>query len=161
MALIHEKLYQVEDLSRINIKGYIETLAEQLVRFYSLSPGRVKLIVRATKVSLNLDTILPVGLILNELISNALKYAFPDNMEGEIRVSLSKRKDGSLSLKVSDNGIGLPDEVDVGRSKSLGMLLVKSFVDGLSGKVKVDRRSGTAITISFREYLAFGLDYTS
>jgi two-component sensor histidine kinase len=82
-------------------------------------------------------------------------------MEGEIRVSLSKRKDGSLSLKVSDNGIGLPDEVDIGRSKSLGLMLVKGFVDGLSGTVKVDRRSGTAITITFREYLEQGIDFTS
>ncbi len=161
MALIHEKLYQVGDLSRINIKDYIETLTDRLVRFYSLSPGRVKIIVKAAKVSLNLDTIIPVGLILNELVSNALKYAFPDNMEGEVRVSLSKRKDGSLSLKVSDNGIGLPDEVDIGRSGSLGMMLVKGFVDGLSGTVKLDRRSGTAITITFHEYLEQGVEFTS
>jgi PAS domain S-box-containing protein len=161
MALIHEKLYQVEDPSRINMKDYVKTLVDRLVHFHSISPDQVKVSVRSAKVSLNLDTIVPVGLILNELVSNALKYAFPDGRKGEIRVSLSRQKDESLSLKVSDNGIGLPDEVDIGRSKSLGMMLVKSFVDGLSGTVKVDRSSGTGITITFREYLEGGIDYTS
>ena len=161
MALIHEKLYQVEDPSRINMRDYVMTLVDRLVHFHSISPDQVKVSVRSAKVTLNLDTIIPVGLIINELVSNTLKYAFPDGKEGQIRVSLSERKDGALSLKVSDNGIGLPDEVDIGRSKSLGMLLVKSFVDGLSGTVKVDRRSGTGITITFREYLKNGMDFTS
>ncbi len=161
MALIHEKLYQVDDSSRINLGDYVKTLVNRLGHFHSISPDKVKVKVRSANITLNLDTIVPVGLIINELVSNALKHAFPDGREGELRVSLSKRKDGTLSLKVSDNGVGLPDEVDIGRSKSLGMLLVKSFVDGLSGTVKVDRRSGTAITISFREYLQFGLNYTS
>jgi len=161
MALVHEKLYQVENPSRINMEDYVRTLLDRLVHFHSISPDQVKVKVRAGKITLNLDTIIPVGLILNELVSNALKYAFPKGRKGEIRVSLSKRKNGTLSLKVYDNGIGLPNEIDIGRSRSLGMLLVKSFVDGLSGTVKVDRRSGTGITITFREYLEHGIDYTS
>jgi len=161
MALIHEKLCQVEDSSRINMGDYVRTLVDRLAHFHYISPDKVKVRVRAPKITLNLDTIVPVGLIINELVSNALKYAFPDGREGEIRVSLSRRKDGTLSLRVSDNGIGLPDEVDIGRSRSLGMLLVKSFVDGLSGTIKVDRKSGTGITITFREYIEHGMEFTS
>jgi PAS domain S-box-containing protein len=161
MALIHEKLYQVEDSSRINMGDYVMTLMDRLVHFHSTSPSKVKVRVRAAKVTLNLDTIVPVGLILHELVSNALKYAFPGSREGAIRVSLSKRKDGTLSLKVADDGIGLPEDVDVGKSKSLGMMLVKSFADGLSGTVKVNRKEGTAFTITFKEYLEHGIEYTT
>jgi two-component sensor histidine kinase len=117
--------------------------------------------VRTAKISLNLDTIIPVGLIINELVSNSLKYAFPGETEGELHVAMSKKKDGTLILKISDNGVGLPEDVDVGHSKSFGMLLVKSFVDGLSGTVKVSRKAGTEITIIFREYMENGIEYTS
>jgi two-component sensor histidine kinase len=158
MALIHEQLQQIEDTARVHAGDYVKTLVERLFETYGVSPEKIRLSVRATDTTLNNDTAVPMGLIINELVSNSLKYAFPGNKKGEIRVSLTRDQDGTFCLKVADDGVGLPDDVEMGKSGSLGMLLVKGFAEGLSGAVEFSRNGGTAVTITFREYLENGID---
>ncbi len=154
MALIHEQLQEMEDTARVHAGEYVKTLVERLFETYGVSSGKVRLSVKAADTTLNNDTVVPMGLIINELVSNSLKYAFPGNRKGEIHVSLTRGQDGPFCLKVADDGVGLPEDVGVSKSGSLGMLLVKSFAEGLSGTVELSRNGGTAVTITFREYLA-------
>ncbi len=158
MALIHEQLQQMENTARVHAGEYVKTLVERLFETYGVSSGKVRLSVKAADTTLNNDTVVPMGLIINELVSNSLKYAFPGNRKGEIHVSLTRSQDGTFRLKVADDGVGLSEDVGVGKSGSMGMLLVKSFAEGLSGTVEICRIGGTAVTITFREYLENGVD---
>ena len=99
----------------------------------------------------NLDTAIPCGLIITELVSNALKHGFP-NGSGEVWIRLRVTETGEYELSVSDNGVGLPPEVDLGSTKSLGLMLVRSFVEFLAGTIELDREKGTTYRITFREY---------
>jgi PAS domain S-box-containing protein len=148
MALIHEKLYQSQDLARINFKEYIQTLAAGLFHSYRASPDRISLKLGVEDISLGVDSAIPCGLIVNELVSNSLKHAFPDGKEGEIRVLLHPVNRSCVELVVSDNGVGLPEDLDVRRSKSLGLHLVTILAeDQLQGEVKLKRDKGTEFRI--------------
>ncbi|MGD2247839.1 MAG: histidine kinase N-terminal 7TM domain-containing protein [Candidatus Methanofastidiosia archaeon] len=147
MALIHEKLYQSENLADINFGEYIKTLASSLARSYGNI--RVTLKIDVEDVPLNIDTAIPCGLIINELIVNALQHAFPKNKKGVITVGVGTLNH-EIELKVSDNGIGLPDTVDVEQKQSLGLRLVAILAeDQLNGKIRVERNNGTTFWITF------------
>jgi len=151
MALIHEKLYQSKDLAGIDIGQYIQGLAQQLFRLYEMDPGRIAFRLDAHDITFQIDTAIPCGLIVNELISNALKHAFPDGKKGEISVSIHSRNDDLYALTVKDSGIGIPESLDITRTDTLGLSLVKSLADQLRGTLEVGREGGTAITITFKK----------
>ena len=138
MAMIHESLYQNKEFSSIDLGGYIDGLARNLVMSYSLN-GRVSLELDLTRVELVLDQALPCGLILNEIISNALKHGFPDGRGGIVRIGLSVDKD-TVSITIGDDGVGMQDGFDEERDGSLGLELVHMLVGQLDGRIQ--RRSG-------------------
>jgi len=150
MALIHEILYENSNLARIDLGEYVSKLATSLIRMYGTDSGRVDLNIKASGVTLEMDDTMPCGLVINELLSNSLKYAFPDGKNGEISIEASRDDTGPLVLKVSDDGIGLPDEVDYRNTETMGMRLVTGLVESqLGGRVSLDRTHGTCFTITF------------
>ena len=150
MALIHEKLYQSEDLASINADEYIKTLVHGLLRSYAVNTGRITSTIDVEDIPLGVDTAIPCGLIVNELVSNSLKHAFPHG-KGEITVMLHSLN-GYTELSVTDNGIGLPEDIDFRTTETLGLRLVTILAeDQLNGEVELDRTEGTAFHIRFRE----------
>jgi two-component sensor histidine kinase/CheY-like chemotaxis protein len=151
MALIHEKLYRSKDLASIDFKGYTKDLLGDLYRSYGPNTRNIALKKDIEDVSLEVEAAIPCGLIINELVSNALKHAFPDNREGEINIKLCSSDGGKIELTVNDNGIGIPKDIDIKNMESLGLRLVSILVeDQLKGKIKIDRSKGTKFQIEFR-----------
>lgn len=151
MARVHEKLYQSGDFTRINIKDYIETLTRDLFQSYNVDERRISLEVRVSDVSLGLDSLIPCGLIINELVSNSIKHAFHGREKG--RISMALGADGpERTLLVSDDGIGLPEEISIDKTATLGLTLVGSLVLQLQGTLELLRSPGeTTLKITFQE----------
>jgi PAS domain S-box-containing protein len=151
MALIHERLYQAEDLARVDIEEYVQSLISHLFSSYGINPEAMSLSTDIKNVFLDISTAIPCGLIINELVSNSLIHAFPDKRKGEIRIFLKPIDEKEVELTVSDNGIGLPEEEDPKKTDSLGLHLVTILAeDQLHGTVELDRSSGTKFVIRFR-----------
>jgi two-component sensor histidine kinase len=151
MALIHEKLYTSEDLAHIDIAGYIHSLTHQLITTYRTIASRVNMDIAITDIFLTITTAIPCGLIINELVTNALKHAFPHQQKGTITVSMTPSTNDRLILTVSDTGIGFPKEIDFRNTTTLGMQLVTSLVEQLEGTITLDRSEGTRFRIEFRK----------
>jgi PAS domain S-box-containing protein len=149
MALVHEKLYGTQDLSRIDFADYVKSLTSSVFGSHQLS-GRIALQLDLEKTFLDINAAVPCGLILNELILNALKHAFPNNREGKILVELRENENGSIRLTVRDNGIGLPEGCEPGKVESLGFQIISLLADQLEGRIDVRRENGTAITLRFK-----------
>ena len=150
MAIIHEKLYLSKDLTQINFADYIQNLVSNLFYSYNIKKSQIKPIFKIEDINLNIDTAIPCGLIINELISNCLKYAFPNQMKGEIVIKL-KSVENKFDLVICDNGIGLPENIDINNLKTLGILLVKSLTEQLDGKISINRKNGTQFKITFKK----------
>jgi PAS domain S-box-containing protein len=149
MALVHEKLYQSRDLRTIDFKQYIYDLGTTLLQSYNIN--FIKLNLDVEDISLDIDLATPAGLIINELITNSLKYAFPDRIKGEINISFRSIDENMLELVVSDNGIGIPKDLDIRNSKTLGLHLVTSLAEmQLHGKIVINRDKGTEFQIKFK-----------
>lgn len=162
MALVHERLYQSKDLARVDFAKYIQSLANYLCRSYEVNANVVQLKTDLHAVFLGVDTAIPCGLILNELVSNSLKHAFPPPLSspspaegkeggGEIHIELRSEGNGKFTLMVRDNGVGLPKDLDFRNTKSLGLQLVNTLVNQLEGTIELDRRGGTTFKITFTE----------
>jgi PAS domain S-box-containing protein len=151
MALIHEKLYQSEDLARVDFSEYIRNLAAYLFRSYEVHAGAVRLGVEAEDVLLGVDTAIPCGLIINELVSNSLKHAFPGGTGGSINIRLRPAGHERLTLTVADDGVGLPEGFDVRDTPSLGLQLVNTLARQLGGEVSVNGGAGAEFSITFRK----------
>ena len=149
MALVHETLYQSQDLARLDLARYIHTLSAQLVRSYSVDPQRITVQIQVEPVILDIDQAIPCGLILNELLSNAFKYAFPQNRTGAVHVALHADTAQQAALVVRDNGIGFPDEIDFRHTESLGLQLVAMLTEQLQGTIALERADGTTFTLTF------------
>jgi len=156
MALIHEKLYQSSNLAKIDFAEYVQNLTAHLFDSYSPNSWAVDLEVDIDKIFLDISTAIPCGLIVNELVSNSLKYAFPSGREGKIRIELrSEESKGDargrprFALRVSDNGVGFPKDLDFRNTPSLGLQLVVSLTQQLNGTIELDRSRGTAFTVTF------------
>jgi PAS domain S-box-containing protein len=149
MALLHECLYQSENLSQVNFPDYIRELAAHLFHSYGIAPERIHLRTNLDRLALNLDAAVPCGLIVNELVSNSLKYAFPDGREGEIRIELRELKNGVTQLIVADDGVGLRSDLDWTTTKSLGLRLVRTLAQQLGAKVEVTSHAGTEVQVTF------------
>ncbi|PVV85118.1 histidine kinase N-terminal 7TM domain-containing protein [Dehalogenimonas alkenigignens] len=151
MSLVYNKLYESADLAHINIRDYAQELVHNLSHAYAMSPGIVRISTEITEAAFDLDTAVPIGLIINELVTNSLKYAFPDGRRGEIIVSL-KLENGRYSLSVKDNGIGLPEGFDARGGRSLGLRLVTALAEHqLGGKMTVKRDAGTEFSFVFEQ----------
>lgn len=147
MALVHEHLYQSENLSSIEIKAYLEALAHNIQASQGPKLQNIKLALQADDCTLSIDTVIPLGLILNELITNCYKYAFEGRDTGLVSVRF-ERNDNSFGLSVADNGLGLPADFDIKKTKSLGLYLVNGLVRQLGGSLSYQTGSeGTCFSI--------------
>jgi two-component sensor histidine kinase/PAS domain-containing protein len=152
MSMVHEKLYEAQDLSHINLKEYIEDLARHLLANYSVSNDHLSLALRMDDVRVLIDTAISCGLIINELISNALKYAFPDGRAGRLEIRLSQDEDREITLVVSDDGVGLPPGFDVKHDGHLGFRLINSLAQSkLRARLGFEANHGLSCSLSFRE----------
>ncbi|MEH1817650.1 MAG: PAS domain S-box protein [Nostoc sp.] len=149
IALVHEKLYRSQDLADIDFAQYIPDLTTHLFDSYNVSSSKIKLKIQVDGASLDIETAIPCGLIINELVSNALKYAFIGNRGGEIQVKFFQESDGTLILIIRDNGVGLPENFDSNQAKTLGITLVQGLVKQLRGKLEIDSQQGTQFKIIF------------
>jgi two-component sensor histidine kinase len=151
MALIHEKLYQTDDLTKIDFAEYANSLGAYLFQAYAINPALVSLRVNIENVFLDIDRAIPLGLIITELTSNALKHAFPAGLAqvGEILIDLQVQNEHQFTLIVSDNGIGLPEKIEVQTTETLGLQLVKILTRQLGGVIEVNRDGGTVFKITF------------
>jgi PAS domain S-box-containing protein len=150
MALIHERLYQSPNLASVDMLKYTTNLVSDLQRSYRPKDSSVRLTVTVEDIPLGITEAIPCGLIINELVSNGLKHAFPKGREGELTIQLQRGSANQITLTVSDNGIGLPESVDFRNSPSLGLTLINSLVEQLNGTIELDRRGGTVFTITFK-----------
>ena len=151
MAFIHEKLYQSRDLSKVDFTSYIRSLAASLFQSYKINPGQVQLEADLEDVSIDINSAGPCGLLVNELISNALKHAFPAERNGTVRIGLRREADAIITLRVADDGVGFPEGLDFRKADSFGLQILGLLVEQLDAKIELDTTSGTAFTISFRE----------
>jgi two-component sensor histidine kinase len=149
MAFIHERLYQSEDLSKVNFKRYLETLATYLLQSYEVNQDSIRLYSEVENVQLDISRSIACGLLINELVSNSLKYAFTESQKGEIRIGLKRVGENQYKLVVSDDGIGLPEELDFRNTNSLGLQLVNTLTNQLQGGIEVVRNNGTTFKITF------------
>jgi len=150
MALIHEKLYQSKELKKLDVQDYMESLAQDIYQVYINDPHRIQLIVDVEPHMLDINTVIPLGLILNELLTNTFKYAFPEEAEGIVEVKF-KKENNIFLLKVTDNGVGLPSDFHAQKTDSLGMLLIHSLTDQIKGKIEIHSDHGTQICVKFQE----------
>ncbi len=151
MGLVHEMLYQSGSLAKIDFNEYITSLVRQLLQLHSVKADGIAFKIEVVDISLGIDTAVPCGLIINELVSNCLKHAFPDGRKGEITIRL-RSINGRIELTVEDNGVGIPDSIDIKNTESLGLDLVCTLAEcQLNGEITLERSKGTKFTITFEE----------
>jgi len=151
MSFVHESLYQSNTLSEVNFSEYIRNIAGNLFHSYGRPEGGITMQYELEEVFLNLDTSIPCGLIINEVVSNCLKYAFAGKEKGIIRIEFSKLSDGKLKLIIGDDGIGLPSNFDIENAETLGLQLVTTLVTQVSGELDIKTNKGTQFSIVFKE----------
>ncbi len=150
MSIIHESLYQANDFSKINFSQYVVSLSKNLVLSYGNLHSFVETTFEIEEVSLSLDLSIPCGLIINELVSNSLKYAFKGKEKGKITISLFLKK-GLVTIKVSDNGVGMPKNMNIKETNTLGLQLVTALVEQIDGELKIENNTGTTFTVTFKQ----------
>jgi len=151
MALVHEKLYQSRDFTKIDFNIYARDLVKGLFHSYGDISNSIVTDIKVENVSLGIDSAIPCGLIINELVTNSLKHAFPDGRKGEIKVFLGQIGENEFELVVHDDGIGIPEGIDFDNSNTLGLHLVKILAENqLHGEINVDRENGTGFKINFK-----------
>lgn len=149
MAFIHESLYQTKNFESVNFSEYVTTLTKNLIHSYTINSQKIKLILTLDNLFLNLDTSIPCGLIINEIVSNSLKYAFPDNRDGIIFVNLKKDKH-KVTIEAGDNGVGFPETLDIKKTQTLGLQLVDTLIEQIGGSLTIDNSKGTKFIIEFK-----------
>jgi two-component sensor histidine kinase len=149
MAMVHERLYRSQNLASINFGEHVRDLVNMLASTYSQAAVEVQVFAEAESVSLKLDTAIPAGLIVNELVSNALKHAFPAGRRGTLKVSLHSPTPGQLLLSVEDDGVGLPPGFDWDQARSLGLRMVHDLARQIRGTLEVRQNGGTTFALSF------------
>jgi PAS domain S-box-containing protein len=149
IALVHEKLYRSSDLASISFSDYVRSLASNLLSSYAIDSNKITLTLQIDPLALDIDTAIPCGLIINELVSNALKYAFPGDRAGEIKLEFHANDQGQLLLIVHDDGVGIPGHINLHTTQSLGLKLVRGFAMQLQGSVDISCQPGTRIQIVF------------
>ncbi len=150
MALIHEKLYQSTDLKKIDFGEYIHSLALDIFDTYNIASDRIKLVINVEDIMLDINVAIPLGLIINELLTNSLKYAFPEDKKGLINIIFSKT-DNIFTLIIKDDGIGLKPNTDIKNTESLGLELVNNLTRQIDGNVELECEDGVEFKITFKE----------
>ncbi|MHA1969295.1 MAG: PAS domain-containing sensor histidine kinase [Candidatus Hodarchaeales archaeon] len=150
MALIHEKLYESQDLAKVNFNNYLKDMINNMLMSCGLNSQKVAFKTDVQDITLGVDTAIPCGLIINELVSNSIKYAFPEGKEGEIKVSLRRNGTAEVKMTISDNGVGMPEDVDFRNTDSLGLNLVNTLVKQIQGKMELNKEKGSKFEITFR-----------
>jgi PAS domain S-box-containing protein len=150
MAIIHERLYQSSDLKRIDFGEYIRSLTHELFHTYNADHGRIKLKINVQNILLDINIAIPLGLIVNELITNSLKHAFTDGKLGKINVNFYPI-DEHYEFIVKDNGIGFPEDIDFQKTNSLGLQMIKVLTSQIDGQIELDNNNGTEFKIKFKE----------
>lgn len=156
MAMVHEKLYGSEDLSKVDFSKYISSLTQYLFQSFGIDPEKIILKKDMEEIFFDINTAIPLGLLVNELISNSLKHGFPENREGEVRISMARTDKNKIKLEVSDNGVGVKNELMLNKPSSFGLQLVKMLTEQLHGDMKVEMNEKTSFIITFKE-----LEYSS
>ncbi len=152
MAMVHEMLYMREDLSKIEYKSYVQELAEYLIRSVKGTSSNITLAIDIPEIKLNIDTAIPLGLILNETVTNALKYGIIDETKGEICIKLRKGNTNEFLLNIGDDGVGFAKNITYKNSKSLGLKLIHNLVRQLQGSIIRDfSKNGTHYIVKFKE----------
>lgn len=151
MALVHEQLYRSTDLAHIHAADYMQLLVNQLMRSFQPATATVRVRLVIDEILLDIERAIPLGLIVNELVSNSLKHAFPNNRAGEIWVALHRDAKPLLTLTIGDTGIGMPSDLDAMRAGSLGLELVQALAKQLHGDLCWERRGGTIVTLTIPE----------
>ena len=149
IATIHDLLYRSGSLARVDMDKHVQTLARDLYGLYGIDPNQVKLEIAIHGVELDIEQAIPCTLIINELLSNAFKYAFPAGATGKVKIVLKRPEGKFYCLSVQDNGVGMPPELDFRDPKSLGMHLIHIFVDQLQGSIKLLAGKGTHLEVVF------------
>jgi two-component sensor histidine kinase len=149
MALVHEKFYQAEGISEIDFTEYVEKLCQYIFQSFPEVAHRVQLNVESDTVAFDLDTAMPCGLLINEIVSNSLKYAFPNGQAGEITIRLKISGENKINISVQDNGKGIPEEFDLETPTTLGLQLIGALTSQLNGEVEMHRNDGTVFNITF------------
>lgn len=149
MSLIHEQLYKSSELNRINFEKYIRQLTIHLFQTYGMNINQCKMRINAVNIFLGIDIAIPCGLIINELVSNSLKHAFPGNRKGEIYIGLTCDRNNMYTLFVSDNGVGFPANIDFRNAQTLGLKLISTLTKQLQGKLELNTEEGTEFKITF------------
>ena len=151
MALLHEALYSSDNLAKINFPAYIKGLCLQLLRSFGQTGARVRVEDRIVDIALSMEQAVPCGLIINELVSNALKHGFPEERTGRVMVELSRDDGQQLLLRVSDDGVGLSRDFDPEKTVTLGLQLVRNLASQLGGHLTVESPAagGTVILVTF------------
>lgn len=147
MGFIHQSLYQENDFRGVNMKNYISKLIKNLFNSYNTQPEKIQLKTEIKELNLDIDTVVPLGLIINELVTNALKYAFPEDKKGIIWVKTNLENERFI-LQVYDDGVGLPEDFSIEKSNSMGYQLIQNFVNKLSAQLSVLNKNGTFVEIS-------------
>ena len=150
--MIHELLYETDDFTRINFGDYTKKLVDNSVQLYDDEHSEIEVKLNVDEIYLNADTAIPVSLIVNELVSNALTHAFPDKSNGIISISMKQVGKGGFILKITDNGIGLSEEERTGKRTTLGLELVRSLCENLHASLDIKVGKGTEFTIRLKEY---------
>jgi two-component system, sensor histidine kinase PdtaS len=151
IALVHERLYESADLSHVDFAKYVVVLLDNIFDTYGATNRGIGKIVDVVDVHLTVDVAIPCGLIVNEVVTNALKHAFPDGRPGTVRVSLTEGPEEILELTVKDDGVGIPPGIDPRNTVSLGLDLVTTFAEQLNAEVDIGREGGTSFRFRFRK----------
>jgi two-component sensor histidine kinase len=154
MSLIHEQLYRSNDFSKIDFSEYIQQLVRSLIRSHGEAGSRIEFSIDVRNVSLPMELAIPCGLVINEIVTNSLKYAFPAHVKtkGRIQIHMAPVKRGWVELVIGDNGIGLPKKLDIAKTDSLGLHLVHMLIeDQIQGKIELSRDHGTQFRILFKK----------
>ena len=151
MALIHQDLYQEDDLTGIQVEEYIGKLCGNLFNSYNIRPGKIHLIREIQPMHLDVEIVVPLGLMLNELITNCLKYAFPIGQEGTIKIILEEAND-KLRICVYDNGVGLPLDIDITESGTFGFKMIHAFIQKMKGEIRIYSEDGTKVELTIRNF---------
>jgi len=150
MALIHQKLYETQDFVHIDFKNYIKGLSRMLFGSYNINPSKIRLLLEIQNITFDISRAIPIALILNELISNSLKYAFPENEKGEIKIILKSIAENKCLLIYQDNGVGIPEKIDMKTTKTLGMQLINMLTIQINGEITLQKKEGTCYQIIFK-----------
>lgn len=151
MALIHQSLYLSNDFAKVNINNVLEALVPALMESYSVDHSRIQYSFNAVDVLLSINLAIPCGLIINELISNSLKHAFPPPVSGTIAIELARQPDARILLSVSDSGVGIASELDLHKSDTLGLQLVRLLADQIGATLTIERANPTRFAFLFAQ----------